>query len=94
VSFSFQQWVSTPLGVFAGIMETAASQQTEVSSHTAGGRLFALDALDTLLRERFGYVLFEPTHLPVAVREQIVAAGYQPIYRNPRGEIFVASRRQ
>ena len=93
VSFSFQQWVSTPLGVFAGIMETAASQQTEVSIHTAGGRLFALDKLDTLLAERFGYVVLEPKDLRLGVREQILAAGYQPIYRNPRGEIFVTSPR-
>ncbi len=94
VSFSFQQWVSTPLGVFAGIMETAASKQTEVSIHTAGGRLFPLSALESLLSERFGYVVLEPKDLPAGVRDQIVAAGYQPIYRNTRGEIFVTSGRQ
>lgn len=89
VASSFQQWVSTPLGVFAGIMETDATDQTEVSSHTAGGRLHPLDALGELLGDDFGYVVYEPKDLDPAVRQQIVAAGYEPIYRNSRGEIFV-----
>lgn len=88
VASSFQQWASTPLGVFAGIMETDATEQTEVSSHTAGGRLFALDALGQLLGDDFGYVVFEPKDLSEEVRGQIVAAGYESIYRNERGEIF------
>jgi len=89
VASSFQQWVSTPLGVFAGIMETDVTAQTEVSSHTAGGRLHPLDALGELLGDDFGYVVFEPMDLDPAVRQQIVAAGYEAIYRNSRGEIFV-----
>lgn len=90
VSFSFQQWVSTPLGVFAGIMETAFSQETQVSIHTAGGRLFGLDQLTRLLRDGFAYIVYEPKKLTVLVRPQILAAGFRPIWKNARGEIFVA----
>lgn len=90
VSFSFQQWVSTPLGVFAGIMETASSEETQVSIHTAGGRLFPLDRLDQLLGDGFRYVVYEPAELTVDVRPQILAAGYRPIWSNARGEIFAA----
>lgn len=90
VSFSFQQWVSTPLGVFAGIMETASSEETQVSIHTAGGRLFPLDKLDQLLGDGFAYVVYEPAELTVDVRPQILAAGYRPIWSNARGEIFAA----
>jgi len=93
VSLSFQQWVSTPLGVFAGIIETAASEETQVSIHTAGGRLFALDKLDQLLDDGFAYVVYEPKDLTVPVRTQIVAAGYRSIWQNDRGEIFEAGDR-
>lgn len=89
VSFSFQQWASTPLGVFAGVLETTASVQTEVSIHTAGGRLFPLDSLGTLLRGSFRYVWFEPEGLPDGIRDQIVAAGYRSLFANKRGEIFM-----
>jgi hypothetical protein len=90
VSFSFQQWVSTPLGVFAGIMETASSEETQVSIHTAGGRLFGLDQLSRLLHDGFAYVVYEPRKLTVPVRTKILAAGFKPIWKNTRGEIFVA----
>ena len=88
VSFDFQQWASTPLGVFAGVLETTASEQTESSIHTAGGRLFPLARLDALLQESFRYVVLEPTGLPATVRDRIVAAGYRPLFANERGEIF------
>lgn len=90
VSFSFQQWVSTPLGVFAGIMETASSQETQVSIHTAGGRLFGLDQLTRLLHDGFRYVVYEPKKVTVLVRPEILKAGFKPIWKNARGEIFVA----
>ena len=93
VSFSFQQWVSTPLGVFAGIMETASSQETQVSIHTAGGRLFGLDQLTRLLRDGFKYVVYEPKKVTVLVRPEILAAGFKPIWKNARGEIFEATER-
>ena len=90
VAFSFQQWASTPLGVFVGVIETVASQETEVSSHTAGGRLFALGALQGLLRQPFGYVVLEPKDLPAGMHQLISTAGYRPIFSNARGEIFIA----
>ena len=40
---SFQQWVATPLGVFAGVNETFVSLDPEVSHQTVGGRLYGLE---------------------------------------------------
>jgi hypothetical protein len=89
VAFDFQQWASTPLGVMAGVLETTASVQTEVSIHTAGGRLFPIDRLDGLLRGSYRYVVLEPADLPSSVRDRIVAAGYESLFANERAEIFV-----
>ncbi len=90
VAFNFQQWSATPIGVFGGMLETDVTQETEVSSHTAGGRLHPLDELDTLLADDFPYVVFEPGGLPEGIRDQIVAAGYESLFVNGVGEIFVA----
>ncbi len=90
VAFTFQQWSATPIGVFGGMLETDVTQETEVSSHTAGGRLHPLDELDALLAEDFPYVVFEPGGLPEGIRDQIVAAGYESLFVNGVGEIFVA----
>ena len=72
------------------MLETDVTQETEVSSHTAGGRLHPLDELDALLAEDFPYVVFEPGGLPDGIRDQIVAAGYESLFVNAVGEIFVA----
>jgi hypothetical protein len=89
VARSFQQWVALPLGVFAGVIETSVSLDAEVSIHTVGGRLHRLDELETLLGGRPPYVLLEPSGLPPPLRDQIVAAGYRPVFVNGRGELFV-----
>ncbi len=89
VAGSFQQWTSTPLGVFEGVAETFVSLDPEVSHQTAGGRLFGLDALPRFLASGdFGYVVFEPKDLPDGLRAQIAAAGYVSIFRNGQGEVF------
>jgi len=91
VAYSFQQWSATPIGVFGGMMETDVTLETEVSSHTAGGRLHPLDDLGTLLNDDYPYVVLEPGGLPDGLREQILAAGYESLFVNGTGEIFVAS---
>jgi hypothetical protein len=90
VAFNFQQWDATPIGVFGGMVETMVSEQTEVSIHTAGGRLHPLDELDPLLQAGYPYVVFEPGDLPAGIRERILGAGYVLLFVNTQGEIFVA----
>jgi hypothetical protein len=90
---SFQQWVATPLGVFAGVLETTVSKDPERSMQTVGGRLHGLDEARQLLRGDYPYVVVEGTQLPPEVRSEVVAAGYRPIFANPRGEIFFRESR-
>jgi hypothetical protein len=91
VAFNFQQWDATPIGVFGGMIETMVSEETEVSSHTAGGRLHPFSDLDAQLAEEFPYVVLEPEGLPTDTRQRILAAGFEPIFANPQGEILVRS---
>ena len=91
MAFNFQQWDATPIGVFGGMLETMVSNETEVSSHTAGGRLHPFTDLEPMLAEGFPYVLLEPEGLPDDTRDRILAAGYEPIFANAEGEIFVQS---
>lgn len=91
VAFNFQQWDATPVGVFGGMLETMVSIETEVSSHTAGGRLYPFTDLDPMLDADFPYVLLEPEGLPDDTRDRILAAGYEPIFANGQGEILVQS---
>ena len=89
VARSFQQWVSTPLGVFDGVTETFISLDPEVSHHTAGGRLYGLDALAGFLASgAYGYVVVEPEGLPDGLRDDVLRAGYEPIFANGQGEAF------
>jgi hypothetical protein len=92
VAKSFQQWSSTPLGVFDGVAETFVSLDPEVSHQTVGGRLFGLDALPSMLASRqFLYVVLEPAGLPEGIRDQILAAGYDSHFVNEQGEVFTRS---
>ena len=92
VAASFQQWASTPLGVFLGVIETTVSPDAEVSIHTVGGRLRPLDELDAALESRkYRYVVIEPEGLSGDEADRIVAAGYRSIFANSQGEILVAS---
>lgn len=88
---SFQQWSGTPFGVFAGVHETTVSLDPEYSGHTLGGRLYGIADLPVLLDEGFEYVVLEPDGLPAGLRDAIVAAGYEPIFANARGEVFAAA---
>jgi hypothetical protein len=91
VAYNFQQWDATPIGVFGGMVETMVSIETEVSSHTAGGRLHPFTDLDPMLAEGFPYVVLEPAGLPEDTRERVLAAGYESIFANGEGEILVQS---
>jgi hypothetical protein len=91
VAFNFQQWDATPIGVFGGMLETMVSEETEVSSHTAGGRLHPFGELDALLAQPFPYLVLEPEGLPAETRDRILAAGFEPIFANAQGEVLVRS---
>ncbi len=91
VAASFQEWASTPLGVFAGVTETTLSPDAETSIHTAGGRLLPIGDLAVALEGRaYPYVVLEPAGLPAGLRDRILGAGYRSLYANERGEVFVA----
>ncbi len=86
---SFQQWVATPLGVFAGVTETFISLDPEHSHHTVGGRLFGLEDLPGFLASgSYRYLVLESDGLPDGLRDQAVAAGYMTIFVNEQGEVF------
>jgi hypothetical protein len=73
------------------MVETMVSIESEVSSHTAGGRLHPFTDLEPMLATGFPYVLLEPEGLPIETRDIILAAGYEPIFANVQGEILVRS---
>lgn len=99
VARTFQQWVSTPLGVFDGIFETSISLKPEVSHQTVGGRLFGSEDSADMLRilqdhladGGYGYVLLEPAGVPPEARDAIEAAGFVPIFENAQGTVFRSS---
>lgn len=98
VAKSFQQWSSTPLGVFDGVFETFMSLDPEVSHQTVGGRLYGSKEPAELLEQvraaaasgEFGYVVLEPDEIPDEARTTIVQAGYESIFANDQGEVFRA----
>jgi hypothetical protein len=86
---SFQQWIATPLGALDGIDETFVSLDPEVGHQTVGGRLYGLDRLPGFLgSHKFAYIVLEPEGLPDGIRDQVIAAGYAPIFANNQGEVF------
>jgi hypothetical protein len=86
---SFQQWSSTPLGVFDGVTETFVSLDPEVSHQTVGGRLYGFERLGDFLASRaYPYLVLEPDGLEPALRDQVLAAGYASIFANDQGEVF------
>lgn len=94
IAGSFQQWASTPLGVFAGVIETDVTLDPEDSIHTIGGRLHGVPELASLLGTgAYQYVVLEPHGIDPALRQRVLDSGYESIYGNARGEIFRASPR-
>jgi hypothetical protein len=92
IASSFQQWVSVPIGVFTGAMETSISLQPEVSIHTEGGRLLGFNALDGELASGYGYVVLEPAGLTpdlvASTQASIAAAGFTQIWSNSQATIY------
>ena len=86
---TFQQWVSVPIGVFTGALETSISLDPELSIHTEGGRLLGFDVLAGELSSDYGYVVLEPDpQLPPGLTDTIAAAGYHQIWANSKATIF------
>ena len=91
VAVSFQQWASTPLGVFAGVIETDVTLDPEESIHTVGGRLHGVGELARLLAtDDYRFVILEPVGLDPGLRRIVSDAGYDSVFANARGEIFAA----
>jgi hypothetical protein len=88
VAPSFQQWDATPLGVFAGVIETDATKDPEHSVHTVGGRLEDVADLPALLRQGFPYVVVEGYPSGGTYVTQAKAAGYQVIWQNNRAVLL------
>jgi len=76
---SFQPWIATPLGVFAGVLETTATEDPEDSLHTVGGRLRDIADLDALLGPSFPYLVIEGYGLEQDYLARATAAGYEQI---------------
>ncbi|HJW22642.1 MAG TPA: hypothetical protein VJ506_09455 [Candidatus Limnocylindrales bacterium] len=92
VAASFQQWVSTPLGVFDGVVETFVSPNPEVSQQTVGGRLHGMLDLRGLIDSGlYPYVVLEPNGLPggTEIGGALLEAGYRSIFENGQGQVFV-----
>ena len=88
IAASFQQWLSVPIGVFTGALETSVSLTPQVSIHTEGGRLLGFDVLTSELASDYGYVVLEPKWLDPGMANQIAAAGYHQIWSNSTATIF------
>jgi hypothetical protein len=95
IASSFQQWVSVPIGVFTGAMETSISLQPELSIHTVGGRLLGFDQLDQEIASGYGYVVLEPTGLEpdliAQTQADLSSAGYRQIWSNSQATIYARS---
>ncbi len=92
IASSFQQWISVPVGVFTGAMETSISLQPELSIHTVGGRLLGFDQLDAQIASGYGYVVLEPAGLAPdlidQVKSDLSAGGYRQIWSNSQATIY------
>lgn len=92
IAFSFQEWISVPIGVFTGAMETSISSYPEVSIHTEGGRLLGFESLTSELASDYGYVVLEPAGLPSDLvhetEAEIAADGYRQIWTNSQATIY------
>jgi hypothetical protein len=88
---TFQQWSATPFAVFTGVRETVVSPDAAETIHTVGGRLRPPTELPSLLRDlSYTWAVLEPGDgVPAGTREEILAAGFEPLFANGQGEVFV-----
>jgi hypothetical protein len=92
IAKSFQEWVSTPLGVFDGVTETFISPDREVSHQTAGGRLYDFGSLTPFVESGdFPYVVLEPHGVveETGIRSELFRTGYIRVFQNDQGAVFV-----
>jgi hypothetical protein len=93
VATSFQQWVATPLGVFAGITETDVTDDAVQNIHTVGGRLRPMSELRQLIE--FGgypYVLVETHDAAIDSIVRTPVARYRPIFSSGQGTLYALPR--
>jgi hypothetical protein len=96
VASDFQEWISTPLGVFDGVFETSISLKPEVSQQTVGARLFGSTDEQSMLQQlqeslagrAYPYVVLEPANVPADARTKIESAGYTVVFENKQGVVF------
>ena len=88
VAPSFQQWVATPLGVFAGVIETDATEDPEHSLHTVGGRLLDIKDLATLLPQNYPYLVVEGYGASNATLGAAAAAGYKVVWADAHATLL------
>ena len=92
IASSFQEWVSVPIGVFTGAMETSVSLDPLLNIHTVGGRLLGFDQLPEQLASGYGYVVLEPAGLwPDLITQTeslITKAGYRAIWSNSQATVY------
>ena len=88
VAPSFQQWEATPLGVFAGVMETDVTPDPERGYRTAGGRLHGTEDLAGLLGPAYPYLVIEGEPDSSGYLAQAAAAGYQEVWRGERAVLL------
>ncbi len=90
VAASYQAWASIPVAAFTGVDETVVSTDAAPTIFDAGGRVHPLAELEADLRDGFEWVLLEPAGLPSWARDDIVAAGFQSVFRTAGAEVFAA----
>jgi hypothetical protein len=88
VAESFQQWVAAPLGVFAGVIETDATEDPEHSLHTAGGRLLDIADLPSLLSGAYPYLVVEGYGASNASIDAALSAGYHVIWADEHATLL------
>jgi hypothetical protein len=88
VAKSFQQWVAAPLGVFAGVMETDATEDPEHSLHTVGGRLLDIADLPNLLKGEYGYVVIEGYGPSNVYLDEALTAGYRVVWASEHATLL------
>ena len=88
VAPSFQQWEATPLGVFAGVMETDVTPDPERGYRTIAGRLHGIEDLAGLLGPTYPYLVIEGASDSSGYLAQALAAGYQEVWRNARAVLL------
>ena len=88
VAPSFQQWEATPLGVFAGVLETDVTPDPERGYRTVGGRLRGVEELPGLLGPAYPYLVIEGEPDSSGYLAEAAATGYREVWRDARAVLL------